>query len=78
MDEHSEDFTILKKRIYAMYIIITKAHFTDTECEVTEKDYDSMVAELCLSRLDGVVTEDEFNLLGGYLVRTYQLFKLER
>lgn len=78
MAERNETFIELRKRIYAMYIMITKAHFTDSDCEVTEKDYDSLVASLCLAKMNEEISEYEFNILGGCLIRTYEIFRLGR
>lgn len=67
----------LKSEIYALYMRICKAHFLGKE-ELFDDSFDKILARVCVCHLDESITHGEFNILSGFLVRTYELYKLER
>lgn len=76
--ESESSFNILKKRVYTLFVRISKSLFMGTASDVAEHEFDTILAEVCVSHFDGEIDKQEFNELSGYLVRTYELYKLER
>lgn len=78
MAEISTCFYDLKKCIYTLYVRITKEHFLDSEPDVKENEFDTLLARVCVAHLSEDITTSEFNELSGYLVRTYEIYRLRK
>lgn len=76
-NENVSSYSDLKRQIYALYMRICKAHFTG-KLEFFDEPFDHILALVCVSDMDGSITHEEFNVLSGFLIRTYELYKLER
>lgn len=71
-------FDDLKKRIYTLYVRISKEHFFNSEPDVCENEFDTLLAHVCVAHLSEDITTLEFNELSGYLVRTYEIYRLRK